>query len=65
MQRIRLARLVAPIVVLAALAFAPPALAQSEAAVPERYEDLLDTARDDGTVRVLVATNGMIDRSLV
>lgn len=65
MQRIRLARLVAPIVVLAALAFAPPALAQGEATVPERYEDLLDTARDDGTVRVLVATNGMIDRSLV
>src|SRR5687767_8855243 len=65
MKRIRLARLLAPLVALAALAAAPSALAQSDPAVPERYEDLLDTAREDGSVRVLVATDGMLDRSLV
>ncbi len=65
MQRNRLARLVASLVALAAFAVAPPALAQSEAPVPERYEDLLETAREDGSVRVLVATNGMLDRSIV
>jgi subtilisin family serine protease len=65
MNRIRLARLLAPLVALAALAVAPSALAQSDPAVPERYEDLLDTAREDGSVRVLVATDGMLDRSLV
>ncbi len=65
MQRKRLARIVAPLVALAAMAIVPPALAQSDPAVPERYQDLLETAQEDGSVRVLVATGGMLDRSLV